>query len=91
MELSILNFLLTQLFPAMAAGNTVILKHSAQTPLCAEQLYLSAKKTLPKNVFNYLHLNHEDSLKIIADKRVNFVSFTGSVKAGLRSTKSYSR
>tara|TARA_B110000196_G_C21140734_1_gene663646 strand:+ start:602 stop:1978 length:1377 start_codon:yes stop_codon:yes gene_type:complete len=70
------------IIPAMAAGNTVILKHSAQTPLCAEQLYLSAKKTLPKNVFNYLHLNHEDSLKIIADKRVNFVSFTGSVKAG---------
>ena len=28
--------------PAMAAGNSVILKHSAQTPLCAEQLYQSA-------------------------------------------------
>ena len=42
------------IIPAMAAGNTVILKHSAQTPLCAEQLYKSAQKTLPKNVFNYL-------------------------------------
>ena len=49
------------IIPAMAAGNTVILKHSAQTPLCAEQLYQSAKKTLPKDVFNYLHLNHERS------------------------------
>ena len=48
----------------MASGNTVILKHSAQTPLCAEQLYQSAKKTLPKDVFNYLHLNHEDGLKL---------------------------
>ena len=70
------------IIPAMASGNTVILKHSAQTPLCAEQLYESAKKTLPKDVFNYLHLNHEDGLKVVSDKRINFVSFTGSVKAG---------
>jgi len=42
----------------------------------------SAKKTLPKDVFNYLHLNHEDGLKVVSDKRINFVSFTGSVKAG---------
>jgi len=70
------------IIPAMAAGNSVILKHSAQTPLCAEQLYQSAKKTLPKDVFNFLHLNHGDSLKIVSDKRINFVSFTGSVKAG---------
>ena len=70
------------IIPALAAGNTVILKHSAQTPLCAEQLYESAKKTLPKDVFNYLHLNHKDGLKVVSDNRINFVSFTGSVKAG---------
>ena len=68
------------IIPAMAAGNSVILKHSAQTPLCAEQLFQSAKKTLPKD--NFLHLNHEDGLKVVSDKRINFVSFTGSVKAG---------
>ena len=49
------------IIPAMAAGNCVILKHSAQTPLCAEQLYQSAKKTLPKDVFNFLHLNHKNT------------------------------
>ena len=70
------------IIPALAAGNSIILKHSAQTPLCAEQLYQSAKKTLPKDVFNYLHLNHQDGLKVVSDKRINFVSFTGSVKAG---------
>ena len=32
------------IIPALASGNSVILKHSAQTPLCAEQLYQSAKK-----------------------------------------------
>ena len=47
------------IIPSLAAGNSVILKHSAQTPLCAEQLYESAKKTLPKNIFSYLHLNHQ--------------------------------
>ena len=41
------------IIPSLAAGNSVILKHSAQTPLCAEQLYESAKKTLPKNIFSY--------------------------------------
>ena len=46
------------IIPAMASGNTVILKHSAQTPLCAEQLYDSAKKTLPKDVFNYLPVSY---------------------------------
>ena len=70
------------IIPAMAAGNCVILKHSAQTPLCAEQLYQSAQKTLPKDVFNFLHLNHKDGLKVVSDSRINFVSFTGSVKAG---------
>jgi len=70
------------IIPALAAGNSVILKHSVQTPTCAEQLFESAKNTLPKNVFNYLHLNHDDGLKVIADKRIGFVSFTGSVKAG---------
>ena len=70
------------IIPALASGNTVILKHSAQTPLCAEQLFKSAKKTLPKNVFHYLHLNHKDGLNVVSDKRINYVSFTGSVKAG---------
>ena len=70
------------IIPALASGNTVILKHSAQTPICAEQLYKSAKNTLPDGAFSYLHINHEDGLRVIADKRINFVSFTGSVKAG---------
>ena len=70
------------IIPALASGNTVILKHSAQTPLCAEQLYQSAIRTLPKDVFNYLHLDHKDGLKVVSDKRISFVSFTGSVKAG---------
>jgi acyl-CoA reductase-like NAD-dependent aldehyde dehydrogenase len=69
--------------PALMAGNTVILKHSAQTPLCAER-YAEAfqKGGLPEGVFQFLHLSHDDTAKIIQDPRVDFVAFTGSVAGG---------
>ena len=69
--------------PALLAGNAVILRHSAQTPLCAERFDEAFKKAdLPQGLFQYLHLNHEDTAKAIRDPRVNFVAFTGSVKGG---------
>ncbi|MDX1400789.1 MAG: aldehyde dehydrogenase family protein [Kiloniellales bacterium] len=69
--------------PALMAGNAVILKHSAQTPLCAERFaeaFVAAG--LPPGLFQYLHLSHTNALKIIEDPRVDFVAFTGSVPAG---------
>lgn len=69
--------------PAILAGNSVILKHSAQTPLCSERICEAFNEAgLPEGVMQYLHLNHEDTTKVIADKRVNFVAFTGSVAGG---------
>lgn len=69
--------------PALMAGNTVILKHSAQTPLCAERLDQAARQVgLPDGVFQILHLGHEDTARVIADERVGFVAFTGSVAGG---------
>jgi acyl-CoA reductase-like NAD-dependent aldehyde dehydrogenase len=69
--------------PALMAGNTVILKHSAQTPLCAERFAEAFQKGgLPEGVFQFLHLSHEDTAKIIQDARVDFVAFTGSVAGG---------
>ena len=45
------------IMPAILAGNSVVLKHSAQTPLCAERLHEAfAAGGLPKGVFQYLHL-----------------------------------
>ncbi|MFL6618790.1 MAG: aldehyde dehydrogenase family protein, partial [Povalibacter sp.] len=69
--------------PALMAGNTVILKHSAQTLLCAErfeQCFVAAG--LPEGVFQVLHLSHEDTERVIGDPRVDFVAFTGSVTGG---------
>lgn len=69
--------------PALMAGNAVVLKHSAQTPLCAERFASCLRHAgLPEGVFQALHLSHEDTEKVIRDPRVNFVAFTGSVAGG---------
>ncbi len=69
--------------PALMAGNAVILKHSNQTPLCAERIAdACAKADLPQGVFQYIHASHEDIAKVINDERVDFVAFTGSVAGG---------
>jgi acyl-CoA reductase-like NAD-dependent aldehyde dehydrogenase len=65
------------------AGNAVVLKHSAQTPLCAERFASFLQQAgLPEGVFQVLHLSHQDTEKVIRDPRVNFVAFTGSVAGG---------
>jgi acyl-CoA reductase-like NAD-dependent aldehyde dehydrogenase len=69
--------------PALAAGNSVILKHSHQTPLCAERFANAfAAAGLPEGVFQYVNLDHENTASLIADERINFVNFTGSVAGG---------
>jgi acyl-CoA reductase-like NAD-dependent aldehyde dehydrogenase len=69
--------------PALLAGNAVILKHSAQTPLCAERFAdCFAVAGLPPGVFQVLHLEHADTERVIRDTRVDFVAFTGSVAGG---------
>jgi acyl-CoA reductase-like NAD-dependent aldehyde dehydrogenase len=69
--------------PALMAGNAVLLKHSAQTPLCAEVFAACfAAAGLPAGLFQVLHLSHEDTERVIRDPRVDFVAFTGSVAGG---------
>ena len=69
--------------PALLAGNSVILKMAAQTPLVAER-YAEAFKAagLPQGVFQFLHLDHAQVAKVIADPRIAYVAFTGSVPGG---------
>ncbi len=69
--------------PALLAGNAVLLRHSAQTPLVAERFAEAFEKAgLPEGLFQYLHLSHEDTARVIRDHRTGFVAFTGSVKGG---------
>ena len=77
------NTSVNSIVPSLLAGNCVILKHSSQTPLCAEQLNKAAKSSgLPEGVFQFLHLDHGSTSKIIADNRIDHVLFTGSVSGG---------
>jgi len=69
--------------PALMAGNAVVLKHSAQTPLCAERFATALQEAgLPHGVFQALHMSHDDTERAIRDPRVDFVAFTGSVAGG---------
>ncbi|VAW67200.1 Aldehyde dehydrogenase [hydrothermal vent metagenome] len=71
------------IIPALMAGNCVILKHSAQTLLCAEQFYNAFEKAgLEEGVFQYLHLDHQQTIELSKHELINFISFTGSVAGG---------
>jgi acyl-CoA reductase-like NAD-dependent aldehyde dehydrogenase len=71
------------IIPALAAGNTVLLKHSAQTPLCAERFQEAFDAAgLPAGVFQHLHLSHEAALEVVGSGAAQMVAFTGSVPAG---------
>ncbi|KTD31243.1 succinate semialdehyde dehydrogenase [Legionella moravica] len=71
------------IIPAIMAGNVVLLKHSAQTPLVAERFDDAFKKArLPQGVFQYLHLTHRDTEHVIQSERINSIAFTGSVAGG---------
>jgi len=69
--------------PALLAGNSVILKMAAQTPLVAER-YAEAFEAagLPQGVFQFLHMDHGDTARVIGDARIGHVAFTGSVAGG---------
>jgi len=69
--------------PALLSGNTVLIKHSAQTPLCAERFVQVFKEAgLPEGVFQFLHLDHASTERVIKAPEINFVAFTGSVAGG---------
>jgi len=71
------------LVPALLAGNSVILKMAAQTPLVAER-YAQAfgAAGLPQGAFQFLHMDHASTARMIGDARIGYVAFTGSVPGG---------
>jgi acyl-CoA reductase-like NAD-dependent aldehyde dehydrogenase len=69
--------------PALLAGNAVILKHSAQTPLAGER-FAEALRTagLPEGLFANLFLSHEQTASLLRSGAVDHATFTGSVEGG---------
>ncbi|MCL5272328.1 MAG: aldehyde dehydrogenase family protein [Gammaproteobacteria bacterium] len=71
------------IIPAIMAGNSVILKHSAQTPLVAERFDEAFKQArLPQGVFQFVHLTHESTEQLIQSPLIDSIAFTGSVAGG---------
>lgn len=80
------------IIPALIAGNCVILKHSLQTPLCAESYDAAFKHAgIPDGVFQYLHVEHDQIPGIIANPVIKYVAFTGSVDGGYAIQKAVSK
>ncbi|WP_370946196.1 aldehyde dehydrogenase [Amycolatopsis sp. cg5] len=72
--------------PALAAGNTVVLKPAEWTPLTASLFAdITAHAGLPPGVFNVVQgLGHEAGAALVAHPGVRRISFTGSVPTARR-------
>ncbi|GGL01003.1 gamma-aminobutyraldehyde dehydrogenase [Mangrovihabitans endophyticus] len=68
--------------PAIAAGNTVVLKPSDTTPVTSLMLAEIAAEFLPPGVFNVLTGDRDTGRALVSHQVPRMVSITGSVRAG---------
>jgi len=76
--------------PAIAAGNSVVLKPSDTTPASSLKLAEIASEFLPKGVFNVVTGDRDTGRLLIENKIPQMVSITGSVRAGMEVAKTAS-
>ena len=69
--------------PALAAGNTVVLKPSDTTPVSTLLLAELAADILPPGVFNVICGDRDTGRALVAHEIPQLVSITGSVRAGM--------
>jgi betaine-aldehyde dehydrogenase len=74
--------------PALAAGNTVVLKPSDTTPATTALLAEIAAEFLPPGVFNVICGDRDTGRAMVAHPTPALVSVTGSVRAGMEVAKS---
>jgi acyl-CoA reductase-like NAD-dependent aldehyde dehydrogenase len=71
--------------PALATGNTCVVKPSELTPLSAGRLATIAAEVLPKGVFNVVFGHGQPAGEaLVSHPKVDMVSLTGSVETGKR-------
>jgi betaine-aldehyde dehydrogenase len=69
--------------PAVAAGNTVVLKPSDTTPVTTLMLAELAAEFLPEGVFNVVCGDRDTGRALVKHPTPEMVSITGSVRAGM--------
>ena len=85
-----LNMATWKFAPAIAAGNTIVLKPSDTTPASTLLLAEIAAEFLPAGVFNVVTGNRDTGRAMIENRIPQMVSITGSVRAGMEVAKSAS-
>ena len=69
--------------PNIMIGNTIVLKHASIVPQCAKAIEDIFKEAgAPEGVYTNLFVRGSKVTKLIADKRIQGASLTGSEKAG---------
>jgi len=72
-----------KVFPALLAGNAVVLKPSEEAPLCADRFVeCLVEAGLPAGLLNVVHGMAEPGAAISTHPGIGAVSFTGSVPTG---------
>jgi len=77
--------------PAIAAGNTVVLKPSDTTPASTIWMAEVMSEFLPAGVFNVVCGDRETGAALVDHPTPQMVSITGSVRAGMEVAKSASK
>jgi acyl-CoA reductase-like NAD-dependent aldehyde dehydrogenase len=78
-----LNLIAHKVAPAIAVGNTVVLKPSSSAPLTALLLAdIIAASPLPQGSFNVVPCAAGEAGQLITDERIKMLSFTGSPEVG---------
>ena len=77
--------------PAIAAGNTVVLKPSDTTPVSTLWMAELMQEFLPEGVINVVTGDRESGRLLVDHEIPQFVSITGSVRAGMEVAKEASK
>src|SRR6478752_988518 len=77
--------------PALAAGNTIVLKPSDTTPETTLLLAELASEFLPEGTFNVITGDRETGRMLVEHRTPALVAITGSVRAGMQVAESASR
>lgn len=71
--------------PAMAVGNTILLRHSNKVPMCALAIEEAVKKAgFPDHTFNTVITDYDTVTALIQSRFISGVSVTGSVNTGIQ-------
>jgi acyl-CoA reductase-like NAD-dependent aldehyde dehydrogenase len=83
-----LNLVAHKVAPALAGGNTVVLKPSSSTPIASFKLLaILLEAGLPKGALQVVPCRGSQGNALVRDPRVALVSFTGSPEVGWRLRK----